>query len=147
MGLESFISRNIRNILRFVCFCFVFFSLFELGKLFLKYKKFIRVDFRFLKCKEFFQGSCFPKYKKSFLLGKYKKFLNIRATKFHFLKIKYKNLFWFSTLGLKSALGALVSIVDVVQCSEYTSSSEYTRVPNIYLVLNKLGFWIYQGSD
>ena len=41
--------------------------------------------FRFLKYKDFFlRDFYFRKHKKSFLLIKYKKFLNIRAPKFHF---------------------------------------------------------------
>ena len=43
---------------------------------------------RFLKYKDFFRGLCFLKYKKSFLLRKYKKSLNIRARKFHISKYK-----------------------------------------------------------
>ena len=37
-------------------------------------------------------------------------------------------------------------IADVWHCSEYASGSEYNRVLNMLLVLNMLGFWIYQGS-
>ena len=78
----------------------------------------------------------FLKYNKSFLWRKHKKFLNIRARKFHFPKykvffnltarkihsLKYKKLFQggffviFFELGLKSALGSYFakrSIMDV----------------------------------
>ena len=71
---------------------------------------------------------CFQKYKKCFLLRKYKKFLNIRARNFHFPKykeffnlgarkfhsLKYKKFFrggfflGFFELGLKSALGSFI---------------------------------------
>ena len=86
---------------------------------FLKYKKLVRVSFSqnirkscFLKYKEFFPGFHCPKYKKSFLLRKYKKFLNIRARMFHFLKYKkiFRDGFFFifSRLGLKSATGSCI---------------------------------------
>ena len=60
------------------------------------------------------RGFRFPNYKKSFLLGKYKKFLNIRARKFHFPK--YKEFFLGGggvgagrvDLGLKSALDSSI---------------------------------------
>ena len=64
--------------------------------------------FCFLKYKEFFRDFRFPKYKKSFLLRKYKKFLDIRARMLYFgvNLIKFKNFFdrvflYFSNLGLK----------------------------------------------
>ena len=55
-------------------------------------------------------GVHFLKYKKRFLLRKYKKFFNIRARKFHFPKNKefYLGLdfFYFLRLGFKSAPGS-----------------------------------------
>ena len=78
LELESSISRNIRNILRLV-----FFLIFWARKVLFPV----------------FRGFRFPKYKKGFLLRKYKKFFrgfrfldykkffNIRVRKFHFPKI------------------------------------------------------------
>ena len=88
LGLKGSIPQNIRHFLRVGSF---YFSSWE--SYFLKYKKFFRVSisynirkFCFLKYNKYFQGFPFLKYKKSFLLIKYKKFLNIRAKKFLFMK-------------------------------------------------------------
>ena len=79
LWLESFISQNIRHFFR------VFFFIFRAHR-FLEVAFCWNIrKFRFLKYKDFFlRDFYFRKYKKSFLLIKYKKFLNIRATKFHF---------------------------------------------------------------
>ena len=81
-----------------------------------EYKKFSRDGFFFFFLLFFFElglkdaGFHFRKYKKSFVLRKYKIFLNIKATrKFHFLK--YKEFFGgcgflFFELKLKSATGS-----------------------------------------
>ena len=63
-----------------------FLSFFELGK-FLKYSCNIK-KFFFVKYKEFLKGFRFPNYNKSFLSRKCKKFLSIRAGKFHFFTCK-----------------------------------------------------------
>ena len=45
------------------------------------------------------------------------------------------------------AILAKGSIVDVWECSEYASGSEYTRVLNVSLVLNILVFWIHLSQN
>ena len=87
---ETSISENISSFFRVG-----FFHFSSSESYFLKYKNFFRVSiswnikrFRFLKYKEFFRGFHFLKYKKSFLLRTYKKFVKIRARKFHFPKYK-----------------------------------------------------------
>ena len=88
--------------------------------------------------------------------------LSWNISKFHFLKYK-KSFFekiWetfseqlflnFLSLDLKVCYVAIFvkcSIVDISQCSEYTLGSEYTRVPNMLLVLNMLWFWIYLSRN
>ena len=104
LGLESFISRNIRS------FSESFFVLlFELGKILPEIQK-VFCRFRFLK------------YKKNFLLRKYKKnfqkvpfpeniriAFNLRAKKFHFLnKRNFFALDFFFELGLKITLVSFV---------------------------------------
>ena len=83
LGLETFISRNIRHFFGVGFFCH--FSSSE--SYFLKYSCNIK-KFFFVKYKEFLKGFRFPKYNKSFLSRKCKKFLSIRARKFHFFKYK-----------------------------------------------------------
>ena len=84
---------------------------------FLKYKKFFRVSvywnirkFRFLKYRKIFQGFHFPKYKKSFLLRKSKKILNIRVRKLIFPEYKKFSqvVFLFFELDLKSVLSSSI---------------------------------------
>ena len=126
MRLESSISWNIENFLRVVSFHFS-----STESYFLKCKTFFRVPvsakrrkFRFLKHKEFFVVSVFGtaffweniksffrdfhfmKYKKSFRLRKYRKFLNNRARKFQFSRnIRIFLGVDFIARALKSALG------------------------------------------
>ena len=80
---------------------FLFFELQNFCFLIALYKTFFRVSislnirkFHFLKHNKFFGGLHFPKYKKSFLLRKYQKFLNIRARNSISQNTrKYKNFF------------------------------------------------------
>ena len=85
LGLESSISPNIRKIIRVGLFQFL-----SVESYFLKYK-FFKVSVCLLKYNEVSQSFRFLKCKKSFILRKCKKFLNIRARKFHYPK--YKDLF------------------------------------------------------
>ena len=85
LELESSISPNIRNIIRVGLFHFL-----SVESYFLKYK-FFKVSVCLLKYNEVSQSFRFLKCKKSFILRKCKKFLNIRARKFHYPK--YKDLF------------------------------------------------------
>ena len=86
LGARSSIPQKIRNFLRMG-----FVPFLRFGSFLLKYKDFFRVffsqnktKFHFLKYKELFRGFRFPKYRKSFLLRKCKKFFIIRVRKFHF---------------------------------------------------------------
>ena len=110
--------------------------------------KFLRVgSFYFLSW-----DSCLLKYKKFFwiliswnirksLFLKYKK-VPFPEIKKHFCK-KIR-IFLFFELGLSQvAIFAKRFILVVWQCSECTSSSEYTRVLILLLVLNMLGLWMY----
>ena len=111
MGIENPIS--IGNFLRVDSF---YFSSSEYY--FLKYENFFQ-GFRFLKHKNFSRGGFFElgskifhfqKYKKNFLLRKYRKLFNIKARKFHFLKYKEfffgVDFFHFLNILLKSAPGS-----------------------------------------
>ena len=117
--MRSYVSWKIRN--------FIGVSIFRNIRIFLilepessipkNIKYFLGVDFfifpsletYFLEYKKFLEGFRFLKYKKSFLLKKYKKILNIRARRFQFAKHKKFFSGWiffiFSSLGSKSAPG------------------------------------------
>ena len=75
-------------------------------------------------------GSYFLKYKRNMRL---ESFISVSQN----IRKFFRKRFWW--LGLKSALGIFI---DVWQCSEYASGSEYTRVLNMLLVLNMSEFWI-----
>ena len=82
LGARNFHFRNIRHSLRVGSF---YFSSTE--SYFLKDKRFPEIKEKTVSWNvNFFSG--FPKYKKSFLLRKYKKFLNIRVRKIHVVKYK-----------------------------------------------------------
>ena len=38
-------------------------------------------------------------------------------------------------------------MLDIQHGPEYVSGSQYTRILNMWLVLNMLGFWVYQGFE
>ena len=117
LELESYISQNIRNILRVdpIQFLsseiyFLKYKQFEGGFSFLKGKEFFSKGLRFPKYKKYFRGFRFLTRKKTFFLTKYKKFpwggffsffkLGLKSAEFHFRKNKksfllrnYKKLF------------------------------------------------------
>ena len=123
MGLESFNSRNMRHF-----FGVGFFYHFSSSKsYFLKYSCNIK-KFFFVKYKEFLEVFRFPKYNKTFFLENVRNFLVVELESSISPNIrKYKNFFYFLSLGLKSAL------------SSYVCKTLHRRCLTV--------FWIYKGSE
>ena len=124
---------------------------------FLIYKK-----IPFPQIKGIFSSFRFLKYKNSFLLRKHKKFLNIRARKFHFLKYK-EFFFWFPFLEIYDIFLVLEpessifrNITKVIQRKKFNEILEsvpgscfWKTFPRRCLTVFRicLGFWIYQDSE
>ena len=107
----------------------------------MKYKKFFEggifhflcLESNFLKYKRFFRVPVFWNIRKAFFWENIRNFLTfVPESSISWNIKKYKNFFYFSTLGLKGAPGT------------YFCKTFYRRyLPMFWLCL---GFWVYQGS-
>ena len=108
LGLESSISRNIRNFFRLGSFYFLSLEIY-----FLKYKKFFTISvfwniriFRFLKYMEFFSVFPFSEIQEKLFFGNIRNFLMLRLESSIFQNVR--NFFWdgfFYNFGLRLKSG------------------------------------------
>ena len=112
----------------------------------LKHKKVLNLakKFNFLKYKKQYKGFFFI-----FWFGKVASWNITESSVSWNIRKLFRAVFLkktFCGLRLEIAIGSYFCKI-VHHRGEYASSSKYTRVLNMLLVLNMLGFWIYQGSE